>query len=63
MMWCQSKNNLKTENDIEDDRMKVREQIAANCCFKIFSDWTKFHAELRFLEQVFFKKRVTFVIC
>ena len=24
-------------------------------CFRICSDWTKFHEELRFLKQVFFK--------
>ena len=30
-------------------------------CFKISSDWTKFHEELSFLKQVF-KKRVSFVI-
>ena len=34
----------------------------AYCCFKICSDWTKFHEELSFLKQVFFKKRVSFVI-
>ena len=26
-------------------------------CFKICSDWTKFHEELSFLKQVFFKNR------
>ena len=27
------------------------------CCFKICSDWTKFHEEISFLEQVFLKSR------
>ena len=27
----------------------------AYCCFKICSDWTKFHEELSFLKQVFLK--------
>ena len=31
-------------------------------CFKICSDWTKFHEELSFLKQVFLKKRIPFVI-
>ena len=31
-------------------------------CFKICSDWTKFHEELSFLKQVFLKKRILFVI-
>ena len=34
----------------------------ANRCFKIYSDWTKFHEELSFLRQVFLKKRISFVI-
>ena len=31
-------------------------------CFKICSDWAKFHEELSFLKQVFLKKQIPFVI-
>ena len=31
-------------------------------CFKICSDWTKFHEELNFLKQIFFKKWLPSVI-
>ena len=29
--------------------------ILAYCCFKICSDWTKFHEELSFMKQIFLK--------